>query len=540
QCERPAVGENRIMIEGTEKDTFPEGSTIKFGCSTGYVPLRATASRSITCTGTQWSELELQCKKRPCGNPGEIPNGKYQYQPTDAVLFGAVIEAKCIKGYQLVGDPIRNCRENGWDGRPPTCEAVRCLPPPSIKDGAFEPEKEDYEYEDGVTYSCKKGLELIGAQLLTCSDNGTFQPAPPRCLRVSCERPEILNAVRIEGKSPPYKHRDFVRYQCNKGYRMEGSDHLICTEKGWDPPPPQCTVITCVNPPNITNGVFNPKKELYEYEQIVTYSCDEGFKLIGDSSILCTLEGKFEPLLSQCLPITCDSPVISNGVLNGSLSSYKYNDHIQISCNEGYKINGSSILTCKEHGWSASLPRCSEVTCNAPEIPGAFIVGGKASFYKYKSSLQIQCNKGYEMEGSALLTCKKNGWNPPPPNCNMVTCDEPNIVNGFIGDNSKFYVYKSSVRVQCNSGYQMKGSDYLTCEENGWNPPPPECHSNNNWIWILLTVIILILLCCAVFCYMKYRKRKESKDCFKPENCSMVSMPPRVPPTEETSRKNVY
>ncbi|GAA6095934.1 complement component receptor 1-like protein isoform X1 [Tachysurus ichikawai] len=98
QCDEPVVGGNRIMTEGSQQGPFPEGTAIKFKCSTGYVPERRAVSSSITCMGTQWSELELQCKKKTCGNPGEITNGKYEYQPTDAVLYGAVVTAVCNKG----------------------------------------------------------------------------------------------------------------------------------------------------------------------------------------------------------------------------------------------------------------------------------------------------------------------------------------------------------------------------------------------------------------------------------------------------------
>ena len=55
--------------------------------------------------------------------------------------------------------------------------------PPDIKDGTFEPVAEFYAYGGDVTYSCKRGLDLIGSSILTCSDEGHFQPDPPQCLR---------------------------------------------------------------------------------------------------------------------------------------------------------------------------------------------------------------------------------------------------------------------------------------------------------------------------------------------------------------------
>ncbi|XP_053500268.1 C4b-binding protein alpha chain-like [Ictalurus furcatus] len=406
QCERPDVGENRILTE--DHQTFPDGSTVTFKCSTGYIPVESSASRSITCTGTQWSDLELQCKKRPCGSPGEITNGKYIYQPTDGISFGATITAECNEGYMLVGTQTRNCRENGWDGRAPICEVTKCPKPTGITDGTFEPEDDSYDYGEAVTYYCNRGLDLIGLPVSTCSSNGTFQPSPPRCLRVSCERPEIPNSVRTEGKSPPYKYNNFVRYRCNKGYRMNGSDYLTCKEDGWDPPPPQCNAITCLKPPDIKNGTFNPQKELYEYRETVTWSCNQGFRLIGASTISCTDYGTFET----------------------------------------------------------------------------------------------------------------------SPQCLDVICDRPQIEHGYIDSTEKYFVYKSSVRVHCNQGYKMEGSDYLTCGENGWNPPPPQCHLRPvPWIRIILIVLgvlVCVLVCGGCYCWKKKKYKKTIQNDSKPEDDTLV------------------
>lgn len=57
---------------------------------------------------------------------------------------------------------------------------------------------------------------------------------------IKCDAPKVDNAVRIEGKSPPYSYNNFLRYKCKEGYRMEGSAYLKCDVNGWNPPPPVC------------------------------------------------------------------------------------------------------------------------------------------------------------------------------------------------------------------------------------------------------------------------------------------------------------
>ncbi|KAF7696155.1 sushi, von Willebrand factor type A, EGF and pentraxin domain-containing protein 1-like isoform X2 [Silurus meridionalis] len=541
QCVRPVVGQNRVLSEDNDEQTFPDQSIVRFKCSTGYVTARASASRSITCTGTQWSNLELRCKKKSCGHPGEINNGRYTFPREEGILFGATIVAECNEGYKLVGQAFRNCRETGWDGRSPVCEVLKCLPPSRIQSGTFAPEEESYDYGDVVTYSCKRGLDLIGSSEISCSGDGTFKPDPPRCLDVSCDSLNIRNAFRIEGKSPPYKYNNFVRYKCNRGFKMEGSDFLTCTENGWNPSAPKCNVITCLEPPTITKGDFSPQKELYAYGERVTYYCVEGFKLYGSPTISCSDDETFGTSFPECREIFCDPPYIRNAVIDETSRSpaYRYGTSIKISCNKGYRMEGSEYLTCVD-GWTA-LPRCVEMTCDAPRINNAVIVSRRYTVfterYRYGAFIQLRCNSGYRMEGSDRLKCEEYGWNPPPPKCSVITCLEPptitngqfippkvlykygetvtyNCVEGFklygsptisCSDNGMFetslpecreifcdppsiqnavidetsrawaYRYQTSIKIRCNKGYRLEGSEYMTCGNDGWTPALPRC-----------------------------------------------------------------
>ncbi|KAF5889667.1 complement component receptor 1-like protein, partial [Clarias magur] len=174
QCEKPLVGEESALMWN-----FPEESTVAFTCSTGYRPVDSGASNSITCKEKQWTTLDLQCKKKSCGNPGEVSNGKYSIP--DGIEFGATITVQCNEGYAVFGPKTRTCQENGWDGKPAVYELLKCLPPPAIQNGVFEPEDESYGYNDAVSYSCSRGYTLIGESTIVCSANGTFQH-PPQCL----------------------------------------------------------------------------------------------------------------------------------------------------------------------------------------------------------------------------------------------------------------------------------------------------------------------------------------------------------------------
>ncbi|KAI5095994.1 sushi, von Willebrand factor type A, EGF and pentraxin domain-containing protein 1 isoform X5, partial [Silurus meridionalis] len=344
--------------------TFHDGATVKFKCSTGYMPVGASASRSITCTGAQWSYLELQCK------------------------------------------------------------VITCLKPPTITNGLFNPLKVLYIYGERVTYNCLEGFKLYGSPTISCSDDGKFETSLPECREIFCDPPYIRNAVIYEtSRSPAYRYQTSIKISCNKGYRLEGSEYMTCGNDGWTPTLPRCVVITCLEPDHITNGQFIPLKALYKYGETVIYNCVEGFKLYGSPTISCSDNGMFETSLPECREIFCDPPSIQNAVIDETSRSpaYRYQTSIKIRCNPGYRIMGSEYMTCGNDGWTPALPRCVEMTCDAPRINNAVIVSRRYTVfterYRYGAFIQLRCNKGYRMEGSDRLKCEENGWNPPPPKC---------------------------------------------------------------------------------------------------------------------------
>ncbi|XP_062872149.1 regulator of complement activation group 2 gene 1 [Trichomycterus rosablanca] len=300
-CTRPYVGDNRVLTDNSIKDAYPDDTKVTFQCGPGYVTADTAASRSIVCTGNQWTKLELQCKKKTCRSPDPITNG--YYNTSEGILFGATIIAKCKPGYQLVGQKTQTCQESGWDGRTPFCEVVRCANPPAINNGDFQPHAELYDYKQPVTYSCMDEFTLIGENTLSCSSNGTFEPSPPVCLEVFCDAPNIVNAFRTEGKRPPYKYKDYVKFECEDGYRMIGSKTLVCEEKGWEPQP-----------------------------------------------------------LPNCTKPGCDAHDIQHGFITEKYSPpYEYNNFIQYTCNTGYIMSGSDTLQCTEHGWNPHPPHCKNI-----------------------------------------------------------------------------------------------------------------------------------------------------------------------------------
>ena len=59
---------------------------------------------------------------------------------------------------------------------------VTCDPPPAVAKGVFSPVKESYDYREVVQYKCQNDYTLNGSISISCSEHGTFGPAPT-CVR---------------------------------------------------------------------------------------------------------------------------------------------------------------------------------------------------------------------------------------------------------------------------------------------------------------------------------------------------------------------
>ncbi|XP_054912657.1 membrane cofactor protein-like isoform X2 [Poeciliopsis prolifica] len=239
QCAKPSGGANMVLRdEYITKSTFEDGASVSFSCSPGYTA--AGGSVRITCSAGAWSPLQLKCEKRNCGPLPEVNKGDIEYK--DGTEYGATAVVTCRSGYILVGQSVLKCDVQGWMGRVPTCDEVKCVTPAEIVNGRFSPNKDLYGYSEVVQYSCDKGLELHGSTELICSENGKFSSAPPTCVRVECKDPVIRNGFWESGSRPPHKYRATVTFKCKPEYTMIGNPTVTCDiNSNWSPGLPKCT-----------------------------------------------------------------------------------------------------------------------------------------------------------------------------------------------------------------------------------------------------------------------------------------------------------
>ncbi|OCT94632.1 hypothetical protein XELAEV_18012316mg [Xenopus laevis] len=173
--------------------TFENNRKIYYDCLPGYRSIPGM-NKYVTCLGSSWSDPLIFCEAVKCGNPGEIQNGQIE-EPINQT-FGSRVVFKCNTGYNIINKlNYRDCQINGeWSNTVPICEAQMCPPPTAITDGDFSPQKDDYLYQNTVTFKCNKGLTLVGTAALVCTAHGNWSSEEPNCrgeklLLLNCSSP---------------------------------------------------------------------------------------------------------------------------------------------------------------------------------------------------------------------------------------------------------------------------------------------------------------------------------------------------------------
>ncbi|KAM9329386.1 sushi, von Willebrand factor type A, EGF and pentraxin domain-containing protein 1 [Gastrophryne carolinensis] len=481
------------------------GQTITYSCNKGF---RLQGQHIRTCLETgEWDGVTPTCKEIACDPPEAIVNG---FVEGADYRYGAVIIYSCMPGFQLTGPAIQTCEDMGWSSAAPMCVHTDCGLPPHIDFGHYtrleehmlndmfksemydtamptqtptipkswknashsiDNEEPDFLYGTYILYTCYHGYEIVGTAVLACEEDGTWNGSAPACTPIECNIP-----VAPENGSVYYTDNtlgSIIHYKCKPGYELIGSDTSTClSNRKWSDEIPQCAMIFCKTPNSILNGFIEILN--YSYMGEIHYTCDLGYKLHGPSKRMCKEDkqwGGDEPI---CIPVACGQPpALINGHVIGN--NYTYGNDAEYQCNEGYKLYGDKKITCLDNGhWSGAAPSCSEITCDKPHaIANGEIVGNE---YGVGKKIVFKCNQGYELKGSAMITCAKDGtWDTSGPICEPVDCGPPeDISHGFL--NSSGFSYNEHVQYACFPGYQIHGSATRQCLENGlWSGSPPTC-----------------------------------------------------------------
>ncbi|NXX86752.1 C4BPA protein, partial [Urocolius indicus] len=379
----------------------------------------------------------------------------------------------------------------------PPLPAGDCRQPPRFvfAEGPLSPEQ---SYAAGTTlrYSCRPGYTMARdkSPVVTCLPTSAWSADPDFCIRKSCSPPDINNGNF--NYSSELVLGTTITYMCNVGYRLIGEASAQCrlesnNEVSWSHIP-YCDIIRCLPPPAIKNGQPINGNKQFTFGMAVTYSCNRGFSLIGETTIHCTMNDKLEGVWSspapECKVVSCENPEVKNGGRSSGFGTqHTYKDTVLFECNPGYVLNGSSVVTCEaDSTWKPPLPTCDPVRCGpAPSFPFAELTGAVGDSSPAGTQLRYQCKPGYTAARgkSSVVTCQSDKtWSADPDFCIRQQCTPPTVENGIVIADD--FLFETDVTFACQRGYELKGSPSAKCVVSGdgvgWDTAPPHCEKQRS------------------------------------------------------------
>ncbi|XP_041484326.1 uncharacterized protein LOC121430953 [Lytechinus variegatus] len=182
-----------------------------------------------------------------------------------------------------------------------------------------------------------------------------------------------------------------------------------------------------------------------------SFTCEDGFKRVGEPVVRCLENGNLNTSLPSChvacdVPLPPEFLVSIEGncldedrvVLEGQTCTF--------GCQEGYMLIGESSLTCGSDGGSLSLPECQVVVCDIPVLPSnlrsrPIDIGCQGlSTIEYNITCEYYCQAGYILSGMDQISCNAKGQlTGNLPNCEELPNDDDNDDDND-GDTSPEYV----------------------------------------------------------------------------------------------------
>ncbi|XP_021351273.1 sushi, von Willebrand factor type A, EGF and pentraxin domain-containing protein 1-like [Mizuhopecten yessoensis] len=435
-------------------------SMVEVRCNEGFKSIGGSVVTATCELSGRWSAVRIECSRAECEDLPIISNARVS---GDSFLYGDTLTVECIDGYSINGDTQLSCQGDGswWSAIAPTCSIISCGNPGEFENGQIEGSLFDFNHE--IVYACGIGYELVGSERRTCQQNGLWSGSVPTCRLITCTVPAIWkgspSSVKVQ-----YVVDDIVSYNCDEGYVMVGNTDLVCTSDGsWNGTLPQCDRITCPQPERIFNGEVMTNGEVYQSRAI--FSCDEGFELEGVKVLMCIENGKWSAEFPVCNPVSCGEPTfVANSGRLGDL--YTYGNLLTYFCEDGYTLEGDDVLVCLEDAtWSSFPPQCEPISCGTPpEIPQTIRAGDDFSF---KNKVYYTCETGYELQGNSMLRCAANSiWEGSMPVCSAVDCGAPPVL-----PHSTTIVFATTfdsvVTFRCNPGFTLRGDPMVKCSANG-------------------------------------------------------------------------
>lgn len=351
--------------------------------------------------------------------------------------------------------------------------------------------------------SCSKQgecIETIGNY--TCSCYPGFNG--PECEYVrECGEFDLPQHVHMNCSHPlgNFSFNSHCSFHCAEGYALNGPSELECLASGiWTNSPPQCVAVQCPALKSPEQGSMScvQSAEAFQHQSSCSFSCEEGFALVGPEVVHCTALGVWTAPTPVCKALQCqDLPTSTKARVNCShpFGDFRYKSTCSFTCDEGSFLVGASVLQCLDTGnWDAPFPECQAVTCAALPNPqnGEKTCVQPLGGSSYESTCWFTCHEGFSLSGPERLDCTPSGhWTGSPPTCEEVDTVSapapgvqcPTLIAPKQGTMScqhhvRNFGLNTTCHFGCKAGFILLGDSALQCRPSRqWTAAAPTCRA---------------------------------------------------------------
>ncbi|XP_033006979.1 LOW QUALITY PROTEIN: complement factor H-like [Lacerta agilis] len=324
-CGQPPRRNNEELAFPSRKHSYSHGDEVVYNCQPGYIKL---GQIRFQCNQGEWEQTmpHVECRNKPCGQPGDTPFGSFELFSGDEFVFGARVVYRCDEGYEMIGKTnYRECQVDGWSNDVPRCEIRRCPPVKAPEHGRLimaGKQKEDPEFVYGqvVLFECLGSFKILGSEHITCTAEGEWSASVPTCSAMYCEAP-ILENGHLQPRKDQYLNAERVDFLCRPGFGIVGPPFALCFHAAWSSPPPMCKAMHC-GAPILENGHIRPRKDKYRNAESVHFVCHPGFIKVGPHFARCYNSAWSSPP-PICKAMYCEAPILENGHLQPRKDQYQ-------------------------------------------------------------------------------------------------------------------------------------------------------------------------------------------------------------------------
>ncbi|XP_039251856.2 sushi, von Willebrand factor type A, EGF and pentraxin domain-containing protein 1-like [Styela clava] len=340
-----------------------------------------------------------------------------------------------------------------------------------------------------------------------------------------CSQPGNIEHGSYRLSDGSLKSGTVITYECHGQYKLQGNDKRTCQQHGqWSGTPPQCVGTQgrtgggrkCQRPQNLEQGTMSGGGN-YGINSRVSYRCNEGLRLVGDSERTCLPSAQWSGTHPRCEKATdCEREHGKHCHRWAQCERRQEDKKPRCYCSPGYDGDGYNCHQrprdecekrnhhrCHKHadcvritdkkydckcrdGYTGDGTFCQSKGCERPTgLTNGKLLSDQQSYVR-GNVVTYQCIRGYKLMGNEQRTCGDNGrWSGTQPRCEKrqamqpmkKTCTRPqDIQDGTLTASDWTFKTGSTVTYECRKPFKLIGNSQRTCQENGrWSGSSPTC-----------------------------------------------------------------